>query len=42
MTHEFTHALQFGDLDPLAEEHPIWIVEGMASLFESGQFEGTN
>ncbi|MDB5319269.1 MAG: Tetratricopeptide 2 repeat protein [Phycisphaerales bacterium] len=40
MTHEFTHALHAGDLDPLGQEHPIWIVEGLASLFESGQFEG--
>jgi C-terminal processing protease CtpA/Prc len=27
-------------LDPLGQEHPIWIVEGIASLFEAGQFEG--
>ena len=40
MTHEFTHALHAGDLDALAQEHPIWIVEGLASLFESAQFEG--
>jgi hypothetical protein len=40
MTHEFTHALHAGDLDPLGQEHPIWIVEGLASLFESAQFEG--
>jgi hypothetical protein len=40
MTHEFTHALHAGDLDPLGQEHPIWIVEGLASLFEAGQFEG--
>lgn len=40
MTHEFTHALHAGDLDPLGQEHPIWIVEGIASLFEAGQFEG--
>lgn len=40
MTHEFTHALHAGDLDPLGQEPPIWIVEGLASLFESAQFEG--
>jgi hypothetical protein len=40
MTHEFTHALHAGDLDPLGQEHPIWIVEGIASLFEAAQFEG--
>src|SRR5207253_10098982 len=40
MTHEFTHALHAGDLDPLGQEHPIWLVEGLASLFEAGQVEG--
>jgi hypothetical protein len=40
MTHEFTHALHAGDLDPLGQEHPIWIVEGLASMWEAGQFEG--
>lgn len=40
MTHEFTHAMHAGDLEPLGQEHPIWIVEGLASLFEAGVFEG--
>jgi hypothetical protein len=40
MTHEFTHALHAGDLDELGQDHPIWIVEGIASLFEAGNFEG--
>ncbi|HEY7117560.1 MAG TPA: DUF1570 domain-containing protein, partial [Tepidisphaeraceae bacterium] len=40
MTHEFTHAMHAGDLDPLGQEHPIWIVEGLASMFEAAQFEG--
>jgi hypothetical protein len=40
MAHEFTHALHAGDLDPLGQEHPIWVVEGIASLFEAAQFEG--
>jgi tetratricopeptide (TPR) repeat protein len=40
MTHEFTHALHAGDLDALGQDHPIWIVEGIASLFEAGNFEG--
>ncbi len=40
MTHEFTHALNAGDLDSVGQEHPIWIVEGLASLFEARQFEG--
>jgi hypothetical protein len=39
MTHEFTHALHAGDLDAVGQEHPIWIVEGLASLFESARFD---
>ena len=40
MTHEFTHALHNADLDPLGQEHPIWLGEGLATLYESAQFEG--
>ncbi len=40
MTHEFTHAMHAGDLDRSAQEHPIWIIEGLASMYEAGQFEG--
>lgn len=40
MTHEFTHALHGADLDPIGQEHPVWISEGLATLFESAQFEG--
>lgn len=42
MTHEFTHAMHAADLDRLDQDHPIWIVEGIASMFEAGQFEGNN
>jgi hypothetical protein len=37
--HEFTHALHAADLDPLGQEHPIWLVEGMAVLFERAEYE---
>jgi len=40
MTHEFTHAMHAGDLDRSAQEHPIWIIEGIASMYEAAQFEG--
>jgi len=33
--HEYTHALHNADMQPLGQEHPIWIVEGFACLFES-------
>lgn len=35
MIHEFTHALHFADQDALDQKHPIWMVEGLATLFES-------
>lgn len=38
-THEFTHALHAADLDPIGQEHPIWLVEGMAVLWERCDFE---
>jgi tetratricopeptide (TPR) repeat protein len=37
--HEFTHALHSADLDPLGQEHPIWLMEGMAVLFEHAEYE---
>ncbi len=42
MTHEFTHALHAADRAPLDQEHPIWLAEGLASLYESATFEGKN
>lgn len=33
--HEFTHALHFADQSKRKQPHPIWLVEGMGSLFES-------
>ena len=40
MTHEFTHALHAADRAPLEQEHPIWLVEGLASMFEAGAWKG--
>lgn len=42
MTHEFTHALHAGDKAPLGQEHPIWIHEGLASLYEAATFDENN
>ncbi|MFP4355867.1 MAG: TPR end-of-group domain-containing protein [Phycisphaerae bacterium] len=39
MTHEFTHALHFGDQEGRGQQHPIWITEGLATLFESSRIE---
>ncbi|KKM69308.1 hypothetical protein LCGC14_1452120 [marine sediment metagenome] len=35
MTHEFTHALHDADQDGLGQRHPIWVTEGLATLFET-------
>jgi hypothetical protein len=40
LRHEFTHALHFADLEGRAQIHPIWVLEGLATLFETSRFEG--
>jgi len=35
LIHEFTHALHFGDTAVKQQAHPIWVVEGLATCFES-------
>ncbi len=35
--HEFTHALHWADQLARQQEHPIWLVEGLATLFESSR-----
>ncbi|MGE3854717.1 MAG: PDZ domain-containing protein, partial [Planctomycetota bacterium] len=40
LTHEFTHALHFADLDKRIKNmgaHKIWFLEGMATLFEDSK-----
>lgn len=38
--HEFTHALHHADMAARRQEHPIWMVEGLATLFETAKHEG--
>jgi RNase P/RNase MRP subunit p29 len=33
--HEFTHALHYADMAARQQQHPIWLVEGLATLFEA-------
>jgi len=40
LTHEFTHALHAADIEPLGQEHAVWISEGLAAMFEAAQFKG--
>jgi hypothetical protein len=37
--HEFTHALHFADMRARSQRHPIWLLEGLATLFESSVSE---
>ena len=39
--HEFTHALHFADMGARHQQHPIWLVEGLATLFETSDRNGT-
>ncbi|MCD4699084.1 MAG: PDZ domain-containing protein [Phycisphaerae bacterium] len=38
LVHEFTHALHHNDQAVANQKHPIWIVEGLATLFQSAGF----
>jgi tetratricopeptide (TPR) repeat protein len=40
MTHEFTHALHAADQHALGQAHPVWLSEGLASLYESAEVDG--
>jgi len=42
LTHEFTHALHAADQEGLHQEHPIWVTEGLATLFESCKIKDGN
>lgn len=35
LQHELTHALHHAQMDRLGQRHPMWIQEGLASIFES-------
>lgn len=37
LTHEFTHALHAADIEAIAQSHPIWVTEGLATLFEASE-----
>lgn len=34
LRHEFTHALHYGHMERLRQPHPLWIQEGLATLYE--------
>ncbi|MSR18991.1 MAG: PDZ domain-containing protein [Phycisphaerales bacterium] len=40
LRHEFAHALHFGHMQRLGQRHPIWMIEGLASIFEDYEVKG--
>jgi len=43
LRHEFMHVMHFGHMERLHQKHPLWIQEGLASLYEDYKldFDGT-
>ena len=39
--HEFTHALHFADMMARHQQHPLWLIEGLATLFEASDRNGS-
>ena len=39
LIHEFTHALHHNDQAAVNQKHPIWIVEGLAALFQGSRIK---
>lgn len=40
LRHEFTHALHAADQHAIGQEHPVWLSEGLATLFEYPHIKG--
>ena len=41
LRHEFTHAMHAADQHALGQEHPVWLSEGLATMYEQPRFEMT-
>lgn len=39
LRHEFTHAMHFADQEARGQFHPIWLLEGLATLYETSRFQ---
>ncbi|MBM4112377.1 MAG: PDZ domain-containing protein, partial [Phycisphaerae bacterium] len=39
LRHEFVHLLHWGHMDRIRQVHPVWIQEGLASLFEDYEWD---
>ncbi len=40
LQHEFVHLVHYADMERLGQTHPIWMQEGLASLYEDYSFRG--
>jgi hypothetical protein len=40
LRHEFFHALHFGNMERLNQQHPLWMQEGLACLYEDYEIAG--
>lgn len=38
LRHEFTHVMHWGHMERLNQKHPLWIQEGLATLYEDYRF----
>ena len=42
LRHEFAHVLHWGHMDRIGQRHPMWIQEGLASLYEEYAIDDRN
>lgn len=38
LRHEFTHVMHWGHMERLGQKHPLWVQEGIATLYEDYRF----
>jgi hypothetical protein len=41
LRHEFFHAMHYAHMESIAQHHPLWVQEGMASLYENYTVDGS-
>lgn len=42
LRHEFFHALHYGHMERLGQSHPLWLQEGLASLYEDYDLDSSS
>lgn len=41
MRHEFFHVMHYGHMERIGQVHPLWVQEGLASLYEDYEFDAS-